>query len=148
MGYRLDEEMGRRFGVGGRLQFKLEAGAVADKPLVRSECPIATLYHSDPQALRPGHNARHFADAMSKFKFKFQQICSQGSNKYQQASFGSDYSLAWWRHQMETYPALLALCEALCEGNPPVSGGFGGFPSRRPVTRSFDDFFICVWTNS
>ena len=26
----------------------------------------------------------------------------------------------------------------LCEGNPPVAGGF---PSQRPVTRSFDDFF-------
>ena len=35
----------------------------------------------------------------------------------------------WWRHQMETFSALLA--------NPPVTGGF---PSQRPVTRSFDDF--------
>ena len=26
----------------------------------------------------------------------------------------------WWRHQMETFSALLALCE----GNPPVTGGF------------------------
>ena len=41
---------------------------------------------------------------------------------------------AWWRHQMETFSALLALCE----GNPPVTGGF---PSQRSVTRSFDDFF-------
>ena len=37
---------------------------------------------------------------------------------------------AWWRHQMETFSALLALCE----GNSPV-------PSARPVTRSFDVFF-------
>ena len=41
---------------------------------------------------------------------------------------------SWWRHQMETFPALLALCE----GNPPVTGGFS---SQRPVTRSFDVFF-------
>ena len=34
---------------------------------------------------------------------------------------------------METLSALLALCE----GNPPVTGGF---PSQRPVTRSFDIF--------
>ena len=34
----------------------------------------------------------------------------------------------------ETFSALLALCE----GNPPVTGGF---PSPRPVTRSFDVFF-------
>ena len=41
---------------------------------------------------------------------------------------------SWWRHQMETFSALLALCE----GNPPATGGF---PSQRPVTRSFDVFF-------
>ena len=39
-----------------------------------------------------------------------------------------------WRHQMETFSALLALCE----GNSPVTGEFA---SRRPVTRSFDVFF-------
>ena len=46
----------------------------------------------------------------------------------------------WWRHQMETFSALLALCA----GNSPVAGGF---PSQRPVTRSCDAFFICAWTN-
>ena len=40
----------------------------------------------------------------------------------------------WWRHQMETFSALLALCA----GNSPVSGEF---PWQRPVTRNFDDFF-------
>ena len=40
----------------------------------------------------------------------------------------------WWRHQMETFSALLALSE----GNSPVSGEF---PAQRPVTRSFDIFF-------
>ena len=40
----------------------------------------------------------------------------------------------WWHHQMETFIALLILCE----GNPTVTGGF---PSQRPVTRSFDVFF-------
>ena len=44
----------------------------------------------------------------------------------------------WWRHQMETFSALLALCE----GNEPVTGGF---PSQRPVTWSFDIFFdLCL----
>ena len=33
----------------------------------------------------------------------------------------------------------------LCEGNPPVTGGF---PSQKPVTRSLDGFFICAWTNA
>ena len=39
----------------------------------------------------------------------------------------------WWRHQINTFSALLALCE----GNSPVTGEF---PSQRPVTRSFDVF--------
>ena len=37
----------------------------------------------------------------------------------------------WLRHQMETFSALLVLCE----GNPPVTYGF---PSQRLVTRSLD----------
>ena len=41
---------------------------------------------------------------------------------------------SWWRHQMETFSALLALCA----GNSPV---IGEFPSQRPVTRSFDILF-------
>ena len=41
---------------------------------------------------------------------------------------------------MESLSALLALSE----GNPSVTGGF---PSQRPVTRGFDGFFICAWTN-
>ena len=40
----------------------------------------------------------------------------------------------WWRHQMETFSAL----PALCAGNSPVAGDF---PSQRPVTRSFHVFF-------
>ena len=41
---------------------------------------------------------------------------------------------AWWRHQMETFSALLAICA----GNSPVPGEF---PTQRPVTRSIDVFF-------
>ena len=37
---------------------------------------------------------------------------------------------SWWRHPMETFSALLALCE----GNSPVTGEF---PWQRPVTWSF-----------
>ena len=40
----------------------------------------------------------------------------------------------WWRHQMETFSALLDICA----GNSPVPGEF---PTQRPVTRSFDVFF-------
>ena len=41
---------------------------------------------------------------------------------------------SWWRHQMETFSALLAICA----GNSPVPGEFR---AQRPVTRSFDVFF-------
>ena len=43
-------------------------------------------------------------------------------------------SQTWWRHQMETFSALLAICA----GNSPVPGEF---PTQRPVTRSFDIYF-------
>ena len=41
---------------------------------------------------------------------------------------------SWWRHQMEIFSALLAICV----GNSPVPGEF---PTQRPVTRSFDVYF-------
>ena len=41
---------------------------------------------------------------------------------------------SWWRHQMETFSALLAICA----GNSPVPDEF---PAQRPVTRSFDVFY-------
>ena len=42
--------------------------------------------------------------------------------------------ISWWRHQMEIFSALLAICA----GNSPAPGEF---PAQRPVTRSFDVFF-------
>ena len=44
------------------------------------------------------------------------------------------YINPWWRHQMETFSALLAICA----GNSPVHGEF---PAQRPVTRNFDVYF-------
>ena len=40
---------------------------------------------------------------------------------------------SWWRRQMETFTALLALCA----GNSPVTGEV---PAQRSVTRSFELF--------
>ena len=49
-----------------------------------------------------------------------------------------DRGIAWWRHQMETSSALLAICA----GNLPVTGEF---TAQWPVTRSFDVFFdLCL----
>ena len=49
----------------------------------------------------------------------------------------------WWRHQMEAFSALLAICA----GNSPVTGEF---PAQRPVTRSFDVLFDLInsWVNN
>ena len=59
----------------------------------------------------------------STIRFNFHSRCSY-------------YTLhIWWRHQMKTSSRLLALCE----GNPPVTRGF---PSHRPVTQSFDGFYL------
>ena len=44
------------------------------------------------------------------------------------------FSSTWWRHQMETFSALLDICA----GNSPVAGEF---PAQSPVTRSFDALF-------
>ena len=44
------------------------------------------------------------------------------------------YKITWWRHQMETFSALMALCA----GKSLVTSEF---PSQRPVTRSFHVFF-------
>ena len=50
--------------------------------------------------------------------------CSVGGTPVQ-------FTWPWWRHQMEIFSALLALCVR----NSPVTGEF---PAQRPVTRSFD----------
>ena len=63
---------------------------------------------------------------------------------YDNMAWSGDYNLSrptsrchdslLWRHQMETFSALLAFCAV----NSPVTGEF---PAQRPVTRSFDAFF-------
>ena len=45
-----------------------------------------------------------------------------------------DWGIPWWRHQMETFSASLALCA----GHSPVTSEF---PVQRTVTRSFDVLF-------
>ena len=63
---------------------------------------------------------------LKKYEIYYWFRCVHSSLEYQ--------AYPWWRHQMETFSALLALCE----GNSPVTGEF---PSQKPVSRSFDVFF-------
>ena len=48
--------------------------------------------------------------------------------------------MSWWRHQMETFSPLLALCA----GNSLVPGEF---PAQRPVMETLMFSLICVWIN-
>ena len=70
-----------------------------------------------------------------------QTECPGDARSHGFSSRGIDLFLlkySWWRHQMDTFSALLAICA----GNSPVSGEF---PTQRPVTRSFDVFFdLCL----
>ena len=67
---------------------------------------------------------KHQTDLFSDFKCQSILDCLQGNT--------------WWRHQMETFSALLSICA----GNSLVPGEF---PTQRPVTLSFDVVFdLCL----
>ena len=63
-----------------------------------------------------------------------QEICTACDFTYILQDLSSAIGTTWWRHQMETFSALLAICAQ----NSPVTGEF---PAQRAVTRSFDVFF-------
>ena len=71
-------------------------------------------------------------------KTKTQEICSMDCKQYYLSAsvlvINGELGSPWWRHQLETFSVL----PALCAGNSPVTGEF---PAQRPVTRSFDIFF-------
>ena len=83
---------------------------------------------SDKKSLFTVTNALFFISIYHTSLYYDHGRCQDSSNE------GNQQLLSWWRHQMETFSALLALSA----GNSPVTGEF---PSRRPVTRSFDVFF-------
>ena len=72
---------------------------------------------------------------MGKHAFKISRIqrtwCAKSLSKKVQQKF--KFRNSRWRHQMEIFSTLLALCAR----NSPVTSEF---PSQRPVTRSFDIF--------
>ena len=79
----------------------------------------------------------HSEYALSQWEITLQcNVVSHWPSPYPNVSllFKCSFPGAWWRHQMETFSALLAICA----GNSPVPGEF---PTQRPVTRSFDVFF-------
>ena len=79
--------------------------------------------------------------APSNYQIRCCQLNPRNNNRQQYVFLTIDdpvlyvsHFYAWWRHQMETFSALLAICA----GNSPVTGEF---PAQRLVTRSFDVFF-------
>ena len=58
----------------------------------------------------------------------------RGSKQFGAENVPSQRDWSWWRHQMETFSALLAIYAE-------NSSAPGEFPTQRPVTRSFDVFF-------
>ena len=74
-----------------------------------------------------------FTDFVTDFVIPRRTSLNRKSIRIKDGRF-SKWPCSWWRHQMETCSALLALCA----GDSPVTGEF---PSQRPVTRSFDVFF-------
>ena len=67
-------------------------------------------------------------------KVRFDLICLVDVNQIYPRSICMNHFTPWWRHEMETFSALLAICA----GNSPVTGEF---PAQKPVTRSFDVLF-------
>ena len=82
--------------------------------------------------------ARPTARKMSKYSFSAGSMWGvnrAGGSSHRGPLMRRDFHCQkLWRHQMETFYALLALCA----GNSPITGEF---PSKWPVTQSFGVFF-------
>ena len=111
---------------------------------------------SVPENMTPGLNTYHIASCFIMHVVLYGSVChvvnySKGvmimaaSHRWTITSSSTIYSRIlyvevtvfsnpWWRHQIETFSALLAICA----GNSTVTGGF---PTQRPVTWIFDVFF-------
>ena len=77
----------------------------------------------------------HSGSVMWSFDIFFFWLTKKLLKKSRLGWFGMAWrSMSWWRHQMETFSASLAICA----GNSPITGEF---PAQRPVTRKFDVFF-------
>ena len=80
------------------------------------------------------YHQRNIGNILSKFLISTFPVDGRGwvaTSRTMIIKFGP---CTWWRHQMETFSALLTICA----GNSPVTVEF---PSQRPVKRGFDVFF-------
>ena len=94
-------------------------------PLSASEDEYHTHTHTSTPTLS---HSLHYSAVFYKHNF------TRGLFRALKYCVKSQDSISWWRHQMEPFFALLALCA----GKSPVTGEFS---AQRSVTRSFDVFF-------
>ena len=82
-----------------------------------------------------GHCVKNHRQLGCLFESLFSQPAKTTTKLSITSFLGAGYTNnSWWRHQMEIFSLLLALCA----GNSPVTGKI---PTQRPVTRSFNVFF-------
>ena len=80
------------------------------------------------------HNDWHFSAVLYQWGERH-EICTRLRKRWHDKCLPIAWvNESWWRHQMETVFALLALCE----GNPQE---IGGFPSQKASNVGFDVFF-------
>ena len=102
-------------------------------PHVRHPCAIDTqLIRNTCEIVAP----EMFQQTISTILW---HICSFFRTPYKRRGIAGQWNRGIiWHHQMETFSALLALCEGIHQS-------LVVFPSQRPVTRSFDIFFdLCL----
>ena len=75
-----------------------------------------------------------YSKSIKKFPFS---VISRTAKPAKEKYMWRKHQHTWWRHQMETFSVVLALCA----GNSPDNSEF---PSQRPVTWSFDFFLSSV----
>ena len=93
---------------------------------LRSNCSSCCLSH----AIKVGFGAQWLSSPLGVVTWPLLRGWARSSGSLLWECF----MYSWWRHQMETFSALLAICARYS----PVSDEF---PAQRPVTRSFDVFF-------
>ena len=151
--FRLFFHRGVHFGLGeagpvGRLSIKMSSYHYRD-PHVKGKTVLSLTWESSYLGKmifilrrRPGWKAVKFtyvadltaiteqSSARTTRPHRKCTICKWYNNNHE----NTVHPITWWRHQMETFSALLAFCA----GNSPVTGEF---PAQRPVTQSIDVFF-------
>ena len=111
----------------------IRSGIAIHVPHVPHPCAIDTQF--DVQHIRnsiAGDDPPNHIGDLTAYLFNFSYAVRA---PWHRRPVEQGHYLAWWRHEMETFSALLTICA----GNSPVAPG--EFPAQRPVTRSFDVFF-------